>query len=1326
MYRARGLILGLVLVAAVAGVSRVGRAISAEPPRDAAGLFARDNLIAWCIVPFDSKKRGPAERAAMLKELGFRHFAYDWRAEHIPTFDAEVLELQKQGISLDAFWVAPGELNRESRIILDVLGRHKIKAQLWVLLDFGADRTTGPGAIARVEQARAKLAPLAREAGKIGCSLALYNHGGWFGEPENQIAIIEALRKQGVANVGMVYNLHHGHEHLDRLPALLAMMKPYLVAINLNGMDPGGDRVGRKILPLGQGPLDLEILRMIVRSGYRGPIGILGHTQDDARLRLMDNLDGLDWLVPQLEGKRPGPAPRPRTPVAPRPPAKPAAAAPANPDDPKVASALLADAIAHGDAPRGAALFASTRFACVSCHRVGEIGGSVGPDLTTVGLCKKPEEIVESILSPRRTIAEGFAAVSVATIDGRVRQGYRVPATEGVVVIRDPATGVVERIAADQVDAIRQDGSLMPDGLAQGMTSQERRDLVRFVLDLGRPGARGTDLVAASMMTPAAMPLDRAPLEPEFWPSWRSPVNRDRIYDFYAKEAEYFMARPVAHGLLPAFPGLDGGTLGHWGNQDDTTWADARWQGTDLGSLMRGVFRGAGVVVPKGVCVRLGDHGELACCFNPETLCYEAVWKGGFVTFSPNRHGLLDGLIMAGTPLERPAGARPKEPFRYQGCYRDGDRVVFAYRIGATDYLDAPWVENGRLTRVVAPRETHPLAAVVKGGLPRWPRPVETKGRLGTEHGGWPYVVDVIEPPFVNPWHALLFFSDLDFLPDGSALVCTLQGDVWRVTGLDGSLKRVSWRRFASGLHQATGLVVHEGAIYVLGRDEITRLHDLNHDGEADFYECFSNAQETSPAGHDFVSGLARDAQGRFHTASSKQGLVRFAADGRSAEVIATGLRNPDGLGIDLEGRITVPLSEGDWTPASMVVQVRPGDHYGYPGPKGKEPPALPLVYLPRGLDNSSASQVAVPDDRFGPFKGKLIHLSFGLGTHFLLLSDQVAGQPQGAFVLLPGEFPSGPHRGRFRPQDGQLYVVGSAGWGTYTTDDGCLARVRYTGGPVQAPIAVRPHANGLMVTFSQPLESERARPDAMLVQVWNYRYSGGYGSPEFSTHHPGVVGHDRLAITGVYPMNGGKTLFLEIPELQPVSQLHLHVRGKPGRPIDLFATIHRLDSPFTGFPGYRPTEKAIAAHPILADMVALDRKPAPNPHHRGLPGARAVMIKAGPNLSYQTRMIKARPGEAIKLTFVNPDVVPHNWALLKPGTAEAVGTLADKLIAQPDAALRHYIPDSSDILAHTDLVGPQEQSIISFHAPDRPGRYPYLCTFPGHWRVMNGELVVE
>jgi hypothetical protein len=134
----------------------------------------------------------------MLQRLGFKHFAYDWRAEHIPTFDAEIEALKRHGIALDAFWAA-GELNRETQLIIDTLRRHGVKAELWVLLDLGADLVAGDEQERRVELAAAKLKPLAEEAEKGGLSLALYNHGGWFGEPENQIAIIERLKTRGMS-----------------------------------------------------------------------------------------------------------------------------------------------------------------------------------------------------------------------------------------------------------------------------------------------------------------------------------------------------------------------------------------------------------------------------------------------------------------------------------------------------------------------------------------------------------------------------------------------------------------------------------------------------------------------------------------------------------------------------------------------------------------------------------------------------------------------------------------------------------------------------------------------------------------------------------------------------------------------------------------------------------------------------------------------------------------------------------------------------------------------------------------------------------------------
>ncbi len=641
-------------------------------------LFARDNLIAWCIVPFDSKKRSPEERAAMLERLGFKHFAYDWRAEHIPTFDAEFEALKRHHVALDAFWAA-GELNRDTRIILDALKRHGVKAELWVLLDFGADRATGAEQQRRIEAATAKLRPLAEEAAKIGCSLALYNHGGWFGEPENQIAIIERLKTQGVTNVGMVYNLHHGHDHLDRFAELLTKMKPYLKAVNLNGMDRGGDRVGRKILPLGQGALDLDLLRIIRDSGYRGPIGILGHTMDDAEQRLRDNLDGLDWLLPQLEGKPAGPRPKPRTPVPP----PPAATGSTTPADANLIAALIRDARKDGDARRGAAVFASPKFACLSCHRVEGQGGSVGPDLTTAGFCIKPEELVESVLWPRRKVKEGYAADRGG--HGR-RQGPS----------RLPAGGLQDRAGAARPG----DGRSDPD--RQG---RYRGRPQRGLADARRAGRRDDDRPSAATWSASCWtsagrdwgPPATCSGTPTRRPN--SPLTGRRCTRSNGRAGN---TRSTATGSTTSTPrrpsisrsrrrsrpccrsspastaenSVTGAT-----RATRTGWT-VRWNATDLGNLLSGVFRGAGVIVPKGVCVRLGDRGELSACFNPMTLCYEAVWSGGFVRFSadaPRPDGWPDPGRHSPAP---PRGQGPGETVRLPRLLpaRQSDRVRLSHR----------------------------------------------------------------------------------------------------------------------------------------------------------------------------------------------------------------------------------------------------------------------------------------------------------------------------------------------------------------------------------------------------------------------------------------------------------------------------------------------------------------------------------------------------------------------------------------------------------------------------------------------------------------------
>ena len=253
----------------------------------------------------------------MLERLGFTLFAYDYRAEHLPSFDAEMEALKRHHVELLAWWF-PATLNHEARLILDVLKRHGRRPQLWIT--GGGELVRDPAEQqARIEAEAQRIRPIAEEAAKIGCTVALYNHGGWFGEPENQVAIIQHLTAAGVTNAGIVYNLHHGHGHLDRFGELLATMKPHLVALNLNGMVRRGDQLGKQILPLGQGDLDLHLLRVIRDSGWRGPVGILNHTDEDAEGRLRDNLDGLNWLVARLDGRPAGPKPTPRTWRAPAP-----------------------------------------------------------------------------------------------------------------------------------------------------------------------------------------------------------------------------------------------------------------------------------------------------------------------------------------------------------------------------------------------------------------------------------------------------------------------------------------------------------------------------------------------------------------------------------------------------------------------------------------------------------------------------------------------------------------------------------------------------------------------------------------------------------------------------------------------------------------------------------------------------------------------------------------------------------------------------------------------------------------------------------------------
>ena len=450
----------------------------------------------------------------------------------------------------------------------------------------------------------------------------------------------------------------------------------------------------------------------------------------------------------------------------------------------------------------------------------------------------------------------------------------------------------------------------------------------------------------------------------------------------------------------------------------------------------------------------------------------------------------------------------------------------------------------------------------------RW-WPVVTKGKVSTEKTA--YVVDTLTVPYDNPYKAMMFFSGLDFFKNGDAAICTLHGDVWRVSNIDSTLEQVKWQRYATGLFQPLGLKIIENRVYVLGRDQITVLFDNNHDGEADYYANFNNDMKTSQGGHDYSACLETDRAGNFYHVDP-YGVHRISKDGKTYETLAAGWRNPISLAVGPNDEISVSPQEGTWTPSSEICTVKVDGWYGFGGPKktdarplGYEPP---LCWIPHKIDNSTGGHVWVNSDKWGPFNGKMLNLSFGQAIVQEVMREKIGDVEQAAIATFPLRFLAGSMRGRFSPKDGQLYVVGTKGWQTVAPNDGAFQRVRYTGAPTLMPLDLHVHANGIHVTFAEALNREDAEDaDNYSVERWNYKYAAQYGSDDWSVESPDKKGRDEMKVKSARLSSDGRTVFLEIADLKPVMQMGIKYKlhSASGEKVrgDIYHTVNALGGAF-------------------------------------------------------------------------------------------------------------------------------------------------------------------
>lgn len=464
------------------------------------------------------------------------------------------------------------------------------------------------------------------------------------------------------------------------------------------------------------------------------------------------------------------------------------------------------------------------------------------------------------------------------------------------------------------------------------------------------------------------------------------------------------------------------------------------------------------------------------------------------------------------------------------------------------------------------------LTLKARSGPPRWGSALVTKGETAPNDA--PYVVDTLTVPYDNPYKAMMFLSGVDFLPNGDAAVCTVHGDVWIVSGIDERLENLKWKRFATGLYQPLGLKVVNGDIFVLERGQLTRLH-RGSTGEADVYENFNNDWHTGAGEHSYDTCLETDPQGNFYFFKTGDPetptggcLIRVSADGKKSEIVATGFRHPIGLGVSPDGVVSGADQEGNFMPSTRVDLYRQGGFYGdMRTHHRKEPPKIydpPLLWLPREADNSAGGQVWVTSDRFGPLKGKMLHLSYGRCRVLEVLPQKVGEVQQAGAVDLGLFFLSGVMRGRFRPQDGQLYVAGLRGWQTAARRDGCLQRVRYTGQQSTLPLDMSIHEHAIRLKFSQPLDKAIATDvKHYVIEQWNYRWSADYGSKHWSVSDPNKLGHDSVKVQAAEVSADGMSVTLRIDPLRPVMQMRINyeLKTSSGQPFvgKVFNTIHAI-----------------------------------------------------------------------------------------------------------------------------------------------------------------------
>ncbi len=623
------------------------------------------------------------------------------------------------------------------------------------------------------------------------------------------------------------------------------------------------------------------------------------------------------------------------------------------------------------------------------------------------------------------------------------------------------------------------------------------------------------------------------------------------------------------------------------------------------------------------------------------------------------------------------------------------------------------------------------------------------------------------------PEDVKLEVGGLAVMPDGRLGVSTRRGDVWIVSNpymKNGSAP--TYKRFASGLHESLGLAYIKGNLWATQRGEVTILKDSNGDEIADEYEAFhkfplaGNYHEYTYGpvqlpDNDMIFTLNLGWEGKGVSLSKWRGwMLKISPEGKMTPW-ATGLRSPAGMGTLRNGDIFYTENQGDWVGSGRMTHLEKGDFAGNPMglrwtseegsplttkisdiPDTHEPlyevakrvPSIkvPAVWFPHTLMGISTADV-IEDTfagKFGPFDGQMFVGDQGHSKIMRVFLEKINGKYQGICFPFREGFQSGILRMRWGLDASMFVGMTSRGWSSTGKDEFGLQRLEWTGKMPFEMKTVKSMPDGFLVEFTQPINKETAQNlDSYKINSFTYQYHHNYGSP--------IINTKSLKIKAIQVTEDGMSVRLAIDSLRlgyihefrlegitnTESRTLLHAFG--------YYTLNNIntEAPKMDVVKYAVVEKKVehahdmSAMPSKVTNVVSAKRVNEMPTDWNGKVDQTLIVGTKPGLKFDVSKFQVKAGNKIRLVFNNNDDMLHNLVIVKPKTVDKVGEAAIGMGL--DGAEKAYVPALDEVLFHTGLMQPESQETIYFVAPSTPGDYTFVCTYPGHYTLMQGVIKV-